>query len=167
MAAHSSASSPAAKRLVAVAHRAVLFGAVWLVLVRLDPMGLAVGAVIVPLAVWVSLRTLPARHPLDLWRLAGHLPRFVAGSVAGGVDVAGRAFAPAMQLDPDWLRVKVGLSDGARTALGAELSLMPGTLAAGADDQHLLVHVLAREGNTEAEIAALEAEIAALAGPAS
>jgi multicomponent Na+:H+ antiporter subunit E len=156
------ARSPDNSRLIALAHRAGLFAAVWAVLVRLDPAGLAVGAIIVPLAVWVSLRTIPARNPLHLWRLARHLPRFVAGSVAGGVDVARRAFSPAMPLDPDWLRVPVSLSDGARTALGAELSLMPGTLAAGSDKSELLIHVLARQGGTEAEIAALEAEIAAL-----
>lgn len=159
--------SRANNRLIATAHRAGLFAALWAVLVRLDLMGLAVGAIIVPLAVWVSLRTIPARNPLDLWRLAKHLPRFVAGSVAGGVDVARRAFSPAMPLDPDWLRVPVNLSDGARTALGAEISLMPGTLAAGSDESELLIHVLARQGDTQAEIAALEAEIAAMVGPGS
>ncbi len=163
MAAHRSARG----RMVAIAHRAALFGIVWAVLVRLDPAGLTVGAVIVPLAVWTSLRTIPARHPLDLWRLARHLPRFIAGSVAGGIDVARRAFAPSMPLDPDWLRVPVRLSDGARSALGAEISLMPGTLAAGADERDLLVHVLARAGDAEAEIAALEEEITAMVAPAS
>lgn len=161
------ASSPASTRLIALAHRAGLFAVVWAVLVRLDPMGLAVGAVIVPLAVWVSFRTIPARNPLDLWRLAKHLPRFIAGSVAGGVDVARRAFSPAMPLDPDWLRVPVRLSDGKRAALGAEISLMPGTLAAGSDESELLIHVLTRQGDTQSEIAALEAEIAALTRPDS
>jgi multicomponent Na+:H+ antiporter subunit E len=167
MAARPPTRSSASQRLIAVVHRAALFGGLWAVLVRLDPLGLAVGGVIVPLAVSASLRSIPVRSPLDLWRLARHLPRFVAGSIAGGVDVARRAFAPAMPLDPDWLRVKTSLSDGARTALGAEISLMPGTLAAGAEEDYLLVHVLARKGNAESEIAALEAEIAALIAPES
>ncbi|MGY6552522.1 MAG: Na+/H+ antiporter subunit E [Erythrobacter sp.] len=147
----------------ALLHRSVLLGAIWLALVAGDTQGILVGLVIVPLAIWLSLALVPARNPLDLWRLALHLPRFVAGSVAGGVDVARRAFAPAMPLSPDWVRVKVALPDGARAALGAEISLMPGTLAAGADEDGLLVHLLTSDDDRAAsEIAAIEAQIAAM-----
>lgn len=161
--------SPASRafRTRAILHRAGLFGAIWAVLAARDAAGLIAGLAVVPLAVWLSLALIPARSPMDLWRVALHLPRFVAGSVAGGVDVARRAFARDMGLSPDWLRVEVDLPEGARTALGAEISLMPGTLAAGADGRSLLVHRLTRggaEGDVLSEVAALEAEIAAMLG---
>lgn len=161
--------SPAstAFRTRAILHRAGLFGAIWAVLAARDAAGLIAGLAVVPLAVWLSLTLIPARSPMDLWRVVLHLPRFIAGSVAGGVDVARRAFARDMGLSPDWLRVEVDLPEGARSALGVEISLMPGTLAAGADGRSLLVHRLTRvgaEGDVLSEVAALEAEIAAMLG---
>lgn len=161
------ARRPDSFRTRALLHRAGLFGAIWAVLAARDAAGLIAGLAVVPLAVWLSLALIPARSPMDLWRVALHLPRFVAGSVAGGVDVARRAFARDMGLSPDWLRVEVDLPEGARTALGAEISLMPGTLAAGAEGRSLLVHRLTRggaEGDVLSEVAALEAEIAAMLG---
>lgn len=154
-------------RAHAIIHRAGLLGAIWAALAARDAAGLMAGFVVVPLAVWLSLALIPARSPMDLWRVALHLPRFIAGSIAGGIDVARRAFARDMGLRPDWLRVEVDLPEGARSALGAEISLMPGTLAAGADGRSLLVHRLTRsgaEGEVLSEIAALEAEIAAMIG---
>jgi multicomponent Na+:H+ antiporter subunit E len=152
----------------AVAHRGVLLGAIWAALSAPDPEGLALGLVAVPAAVALSLRLLPARHPLILWRLALHLPRFVAGSVTGGVDVARRAFAWKMPLDPGWIDAPAepagGLPGGARVALGGELSLMPGTLAAGCDGDRLLVHVLDRGGGFDTSIPRETREIAAMIG---
>ncbi|WP_209424522.1 Na+/H+ antiporter subunit E [Pararhodobacter sp. SW119] len=152
----------------AVAHRGAMLGAIWAALSAPDPEGLALGLVAVPAAVALSLRLLPARHPLILWRLALHLPRFLAGSVTGGVDVARRAFARKMPLDPGWIDVPPepsgGLPGGARVALGGELSLMPGTLAAGCDGDRLLVHVLDRGGRFDASIPREAREIAAIIG---
>lgn len=150
----------------AILHRAGLFGVIWAALVAGDAQGLLVGIVVAPLAVRLSLGLVPARNPIDLWRVALHLPRFIAGSVAGGVDVARRAFSPSMPLSPDWVRVAVRLPQGARAALGAEISLMPGTLAAGADEDSLLVHVLtSKNSQAAAQIARLEAELAGMLGP--
>jgi multicomponent Na+:H+ antiporter subunit E len=154
-------------RMRAILHRAALFGAIWAALVAGDGQGLLMGLVIVPLAVWLSLGLIPPRNPMDLWRTALHLPRFIWGSVEGGVDVARRAFAPDMRLSPDWLVVPLNLPEGARAVLGAELSLMPGSLAAGVDGESLLVHRLTSENDqTPREIAMLEAQITSmLEGP--
>lgn len=148
----------------AIAHRSALLGTIWLALTEADPAALLPAALLVPAAVWLSLRLLPARRPLALWRLARHLPRFVAGSLTGGIDVARRALSPSMPLDPGWVAVPLDLSDGGRVALGAELSLMPGTLAAGSHDGRLLVHLLDRQAGFEAAIPREEAEIAAIIG---
>jgi multicomponent Na+:H+ antiporter subunit E len=115
----------------AILHRTALLGAIWGVLTAPGAEGLALGLLAVPATVWLSLRLMPAHHPVALWRLSLHLPRFLAGSVTGGIDVARRAFARDMPLNPGWVELPVDLPDGGRVALGGELSLMPGTLAAG------------------------------------
>lgn len=151
-------------RIKAILHRAALLGAIWIALTAPSVEGLMVGLLAVPASVWLSLRLLPARHPLILWRLAVHLPRFVAGSVSGGIDVARRAFARDMPLNPGWVELPADLPDGGRAALGGELSLMPGTLAAGSHDGRLLVHLLDTEAGFDAAIPREERAIAAMIG---
>ena len=152
------------RRIKAILHRTALLGAIWAALTAPSAEGLAVGVLAVPAAVWLSLRLLPARHPLVVWRLALHLPRFIAGSVIGGIDVARRAFARDMPLRPGWVELPVDLPDGGRVALGGELSLMPGTLAAGSHEGRLLVHLIDTEAGFDAAIPREEAEIAAMTG---
>ena len=148
----------------AILHRAVLFGAGWLGLTGASADALPAGAVVVSIAVWLSLRLLPATHPLVMWRLARHLPRFVAGSVSGGIDVAKRAFSPRLRLNPGWVEIPSDLPDGARVALGAELSLMPGTLSAGSEEGRLLVHLLDTDAGFDRAIPQEISEIAAIIG---
>ncbi|MCC6009140.1 MAG: Na+/H+ antiporter subunit E [Rhodobacteraceae bacterium] len=138
------------RQIKAVLHRTALCALVWLALTRADPGAFAPGVAVVAAAVWLSLRLLPARHPLALWRLALHLPRFLAGSVTGGLDVARRALSRDMGLRPGWISLRADLPPGGRVALGCEVSLMPGTLAAGSRaDGRLLVHVLDTEAGFE------------------
>ncbi|KPP88191.1 MAG: multicomponent Na+:H+ antiporter subunit MnhE [Erythrobacteraceae bacterium HL-111] len=106
----------------------------------------------VPLALVLSLRLLPPGTPLRIVRVLRQLPHFVHQSLVGGIDVAWRALAPAMPIDPGWIAIRVDLPDGGRVALGGELSLMPGTLAAGTSGDMLLVHVLDRNSDAEAAI---------------
>jgi len=150
-------------RLTAILHRTALFSALWLALAGAAPDGVAAGVPTVAAAVWLSLRLVPARRPLALWRLALHLPRFAWGSLVGGIDVSRRALSPSMPLRPGWRAVPVALPDGGRVALGTELSLMPGTLAAGCDaGERLLVHVLDTEAGFDAAIPMQAAEIASI-----
>jgi multicomponent Na+:H+ antiporter subunit E len=115
----------------ALLHRTLLLGGVWVVLAGTEPKGLAIGALAVPVAVWLSLKLIPAHHGLSVWRLARHLPTFLLGSLSGGADVARRALSPRLRLRPGWVEVPVALPDGGRAVMGGDLSLMPGTLAAG------------------------------------
>lgn len=142
--------------------RLALFGALWVVLAGTEAKALAVGAVAVPVATWLSLRFLPGPRHLKPWRLLGHMPAFAGGSLIGGLDVARRALMPAMPLAPGWVEVPVRLPDGGRVALGAELSLMPGTLAAGVRGDRLLIHLLDTEAGFETAIPREEAAIAAM-----
>lgn len=148
--------------VTAVSRRALLLGAVWAILAGADPKGIAAGAVAVPAAVWLSLRLLPADRQLSVWRFALHIPSFLSGSLVGGIDVTRRAFSLRMRLRPGWVEVPVDLPDGGRAAMGGELSLMPGTLAAGTRDGRLLVHLLDTRAGFERSIPREEAAIAAM-----
>ncbi len=146
-----------------VASRTVAFGAIWLVLTGASADGLVFGALAVPAAVWLSLSLLPPSHRLGLLRLIAFLPQFLWGSVKGGVDVAWRVFMPRIPIAPGWIVVPVNLPDAARVALGAALSLMPGTLVAGVQDGKLLVHALDRDAD-HSGIATTERQIATMIG---
>jgi len=143
-------------------HRFFFMSAVWVVLSGVDTKAFAVGAFAVPAATWLNLRLAPPRQHLLLWRVARHFPVFVGRSLLGGIDVARRALSPEMQLSPGWTEVPVRLPGGGRVAMGAELSLMPGTLAAGVRGERLLVHLLDTEAGFERAIPREEAAIAAM-----
>lgn len=154
-------------RIASVICRTVLLGALWTGLVQGAGEGLVLGVLAVPLAVALSLRLMPPGRPLRPGRMLALLPGFHLRSVLGGVDVAQRALAPAMPLAPGWISVPVALPPAGRVVLGAELSLMPGTLAAGSEGGRLLVHVLDRTADPARAIRAEEARIAAVLGPSA
>ncbi len=133
----------------AFVHRLLFMIVVWIVLSGVDGKALAIGAVAVPAATSLSLHLLPRQQYLHLWRVARHFPVFLFSSLRGGLDVARRALSPAMPLSPGWVEVPAQLPDGGRVAMGAELSLMPGTLAAGVRGERLLVHLLDTEAGFE------------------
>lgn len=149
--------------VVSILNRTVIYGAIWLVLTEASLEGLIFGACAIPAAVWLSLSLLPPSRDLHLPRLLAMLPRFLLESVRGGVDVAWRVFMPRIPIAPGWITTPVTLPDTARVVLGAELSLMPGTLVAGAQDGHLIVHVLDRDAD-HSGVVSTEQEIAGLLG---
>ena len=154
--------------------RGVFFALVWLVLtgegglaVALDPETLAFGLPALTLALWLSLRLSPPVHPWRLWRLLCLFPGFIAGSVAGGIDVARRAMQRRPLVRPGWLAHDSRLVPPARVVLGGALSLMPGTLAAGCHRGRLLVHVIDREGGFGTAASHEEARLERAAGESS
>lgn len=148
--------------LPAIAKRTTLFAAIWIALTGAAIDALAFGLPTVAAAVWLSLRLLPPVGTLRLLRALAIVPGFLAGSLSGGIDVARRAFSLRLALRPGWVAYPTGLAGGGRVALGGELSLMPGTLAAGCSEGRLLVHVLDRDAGFEQGIAREEARIAAI-----
>lgn len=146
--------------------RTVFFAFAWLILTEGDWGAWVFGVLAVPAAVALSLWLLPPEHPLRLLRVIGVLPKFLWESVKGGVDVAWRAFMPRMPIAPGWVVVPVALPDTAQVVLSAELSLMPGTLVAGTQDNQLLVHVLDRYAD-HSGIASTEREVADILGTPS
>ncbi len=126
----------------AYARRLAIFLALWLIIA--GPAAWIVGLFAAGIAAHVSLRLLPARlSAVRLLRTASLAPGFFWASFLGGLDVIRRAFHPRMPLNPGWIVHRSRLSSsGARAALGSDLSLMPGTLAAGGSGDRLYIHCL-------------------------
>jgi multicomponent Na+:H+ antiporter subunit E len=125
-------------------------------------------ALAVAAATAASLALVPPRS--WRWTLSGalrFLPFFLRESLAGGVDVARRAFSPTPRLRPGFVEFRTRLPPGpSRVFLMNAMNLLPGTLSARDRDGSILVHVLDLELPTEARLRALEARVAALFGVA-
>jgi multicomponent Na+:H+ antiporter subunit E len=143
--------------------RTVGFFVLWMMLTGGNPGDLGAGAVAIFAATWTSLRLLPPGtsrvRPLALVRLA---LRFLRQSVIAGVDVARRALDPRLPLNPGFVVYPVGVPAGsARHMFTTLISLVPGTVPAGADERgQLLVHCLDAEQPVAAQLAAEEAVFA-------
>lgn len=140
--------------------RFLLFCGIWLVLTLGNPSAWLVGLATAGAAALLSLRLLPPRdRRVRLWTVVALLPGFLCRSLLGGLDVAWRAFHPRLPLRPTWIGYRVRLPPGARVSLGNELSLMPGTLAAGTEGDVLYIHCLDGEQAVDAQIVREESRI--------
>ncbi|MEJ2602981.1 MAG: Na+/H+ antiporter subunit E, partial [Gammaproteobacteria bacterium] len=93
------------------------------------------------------------------------LPWFIHQSLAGAVDVAIRALRPAMPLAPGVIHYDLRLPAGAsRVAVANVISMLPGTLSADLDGEHLVVHALDSDQDLEAMVRDLEPRIAGVFG---
>lgn len=142
--------------------RAGWFAVLWLVLTGLDPASLVFGIPAIVGATVLSLRLLPPAAGCAPWRALAMLPAFLWRSLLGGVDVSRRALHPRMPLAPAWRLVPCRLGPGGRFIIGAEFSLMPGTLVAGCRQGRYLVHLL---DVGQPILAAMSTEESRLAGP--
>lgn len=152
--------------MLIVFKRFTLLYGLWLVITLNAPSAYLVGIVVAATATGVSLRLLPPKpHRVRFAALLRLAPAFAWSSLLGGLDVARRAFDPRLPLNPRWIRYPVRLpAGGARVALGNELSLMPGTLAAGGEGDTLYIHCLDGSQPVETQIALEERRIAEAIG---
>lgn len=146
--------------------RGALFAVLWWILVQGRADSWAVGLVSVALAVAASLALLPPRGKPPSWRgLAGYLAFFLAQSVRGGVQVAGMALRPRLDLRPGVLEITLRLPDGAgRVVLANTLNLLPGTLSVGLEGARLRLHVLDTRRPVAAEVRVAERHVARMFG---
>jgi multicomponent Na+:H+ antiporter subunit E len=125
--------------------RAAGFLGFWLILSEFSAVDLLVGVLAALLAAAVSLRLLPPGpwtvRPVLLAGLAG---RFLQQSIRAGIDVAWRALDPRLPLRPGFVNYRPQLPPGrARNAFLTMMSLLPGTLPCGPDEEGgLAVHCL-------------------------
>ncbi len=125
--------------------RGAAFFMLWLVLMQsLKVSDLAIGACAAVVATWVSLHLLPpATGCLRFGRLLLLLPHFVWQSVRAGVDVARRALAPGLPLQPGVVRCPLGFGPGlARNTFATITSLLPGTVPCDEVDGVLVYHCI-------------------------
>ena len=130
-------------RVLAV--RAVLYFAIWIVIDQsAKPANLVVGVLAAASAAWVSLKLLPPqRGRVRIGVLLLLLPRFLWQSLVAGFDVARRAFAPRLQLQPGFVDYRTGLPPGpARNAFELIASLMPGSVPSDESAEAIEFHVL-------------------------
>jgi len=139
-----------------------IYAALWMILTRGDTASWTVGLPAIALALWTTERLAPARIPrIHLPSLLLFIPALLQLSVNGGLDVARRAMARDVRLDPDLLEYPLRLPAGTARVLFMNLiSLLPGTLSANLRGDLLTVHVLDRGQDTRSALARLEENVA-------
>lgn len=139
--------------------RALLYFGVWIVVdPSAMPSHLVVGAAASTVAAWVSVRLLPpAKGRIRLGALLLLLPRFLWQSLVAGLDVARRAFAPRLNLNPGFVQYQTQLPPGpARSAFELIASLMPGSVASDEGLDHIEFHCLDTGQPVQEQLAAEE-----------
>lgn len=143
-----------------------MLGLLWFGMNGSDGKSWIVGAPTVMLAAAINFPFLPR----GAWRfrLGGLLPMvwfFIKQSYLGAFDVARRALAPSLPINPGFLDYRCRLSSAsARLFFADMITLMPGTLSARADDANILIHTLDVTGEVASSLRALEERVAALFG---
>lgn len=150
-------NTAASGRVLAV--RAVLYFVVWIVIDQsAKPANLVVGLIASAAAAWASLKLLPPqRGRVRIGVLLLLLPRFLWQSLVAGFDVARRAFAPRLDLQPGFVDYRTGLPPGpARNAFELIASLMPGSVSSDERAEHIEFHVLDLSQPVAGQLAAEE-----------
>jgi multicomponent Na+:H+ antiporter subunit E len=125
--------------------RGALYLALWFVLLpSAKPADVALGIAVAAAAAWVSLRLLPPESGrVRLRALLMLLPHFLWESVRAGIDIARRALAPRVCVDPGFVNYPTRFPPGqARNTFSTVASLVPGTVPSGDEDGALVVHCL-------------------------
>lgn len=155
--------SPYAPLVRAAVIRLLLFVVLWVVLTEGRAHGWGVASLAIGSA---TIASLSLRGPEPRWSIRGLLrfiPFFLLQSVRGGVDVALRAFHPALPIDPGVEEFRSRLPTARqRAALAAVIGLFPGTLAVRLDGERLSVHSLNRRLPVGDAVREVEARLANL-----
>lgn len=124
----------------------------------------ALSGLVVLGAAAMSLVLIPAAtFRLRLPGLVRFVPWFLAESVLGGLDVAGRALQRSPSLEPGFVDYPLALVvPAARTFFASAVSLLPGTLAIELRPGGLRIHVLDVRQDAEARLRPLEARVGAM-----
>ncbi len=142
----------------------VLLVLVWLILDGLDSLLTGLVAAVIGASLFVLLHV-PRPYHLRIWRLPRFVLFFLVESVRGAVDVAWRAFHPALPIVPAMIDHGVELPAGQpRMLLVSVISLLPGTLSADLDSDGKMLKVHAISEDPDIAVRTLQAQIAYLYG---
>ena len=146
--------------------RMALLASLWWIIVQGRADAWLVGLPAVALATMASVNLSGHGLPrVSLVGLFGFVALFLRESVSGGIDVARRTLTPKLHIQPGFRRYRVHLDDPlGRVLLINCISLLPGTLAADFDGDHVDLHMLDSRVNPEPELLRLEQAIASLFG---
>jgi len=125
--------------------RGACFLAFWIIIAGTGTADLIVGALAAIIVSWASLRLLPpASNRGSFAAICMFVPAFLYQSIVAGADVAWRALAPRLRLQPGFVIYPMRLPPGAaQSAFCTVTSLLPGTLPSGCDERgNLIVHCL-------------------------
>jgi multicomponent Na+:H+ antiporter subunit E len=124
--------------------RGAAYLALWMVIAGGDADDVLPGVGAAILATWASLRLLPpdASGGRVRWLAAlALLAHFARVSVLAGLDVARRAFAPRLRIDPGNVGYRPSLPPSdARSLFQAMTSQMPGTIPSGTEPPDTIVY---------------------------
>lgn len=147
-----------------VLSRTLVFSLLWWGLTGSQGLQWWLGVPAIILATAASFAILPPSR-FVWYRFVLFLPAFLVRSLIGAIDVAWRAFHPALPIDPVLVQYPLRLSSRvSRVLLANVISLMPGTLSAELRGPVLSVHVLVHRPDILAEINHLEERIARIFG---
>jgi multicomponent Na+:H+ antiporter subunit E len=146
--------------------RLLLAALLWWILAEGAADAWYVGIPAVLLATAASLRwSGTAGYRVRLAAVPPLLIYFLRGSLLAGIDVARRALAPAVRLNPGLVQIPTSLPAGApRWLLTTTLSLMPGSLTVAVSGDGVLLHSLDRGRDLTPQVRAVEHLVAALFG---
>ena len=149
---------PGRRAVGPVLRRMAFFSAIWWLLVDGGVAAWGFGLLAIPAATAASLLLQPDR-PVRL-RAAGLVPyaaRFLIESLVSGFDVARRALDPRLPLDPTFLEVPLSLAEETpRSLLAATVTMLPGTLTAEIERDHLVIHTIDRSAPVAARVRRME-----------
>ena len=135
--------------------RFILFYGLWLGISEARPDLLALGLVVALLTTAIShLVWQRSGRRISILAVLAYMPGFVWRSLKGGIDVTWRVFHPRLPISPAFVVYDSReMDETGQVLLTDALSLMPGTLGAGLDEQRATIHVLANEPSTRQLIA--------------
>lgn len=150
----------------AILLRTVLLLGLWWILTGGVPDAWLIGSIAVVGAVAASLRLQPpGEYRFSIAGFLAFLVFFVVQSIKGGTQVAAMALRPRMDLHPDVLEIRLRLPhEVEQVFLAGTLNLLPGTLSAGLEENHLQLHVLDSRLPIEQEVRTAEERVAHLFG---
>lgn len=147
--------------------RTVMFAFAWWVLTKGASDSWQVGIPAILAALYVDYRLSQTRA--NRWSLRGLIGfglYFLKASIFSGIDVVRRAFHPQLPLNPAMIEYPLDLtSAAARNLFVCTVSLLPGTLSVGLDENKLVAHVLDVERPFEQELKIIEHRVAEIFRP--
>ena len=143
---------------------AILAG-LWWIIVQGRADAWLIGLPAVALASWASIRLGGNQLPgLSPGGMVAFITLFLHESIRGGIDVARRTLGPALRIEPGFHSYRLHIRHPARVLLINCTGLLPGTLAADLDGDHVELHLLDTGVNPDLQLQQLEQAVARLFG---